>query len=184
MLFRSGLASTDCLFMFSRGGLVWHKYDEAFMTAGYENEHNWVYGDGYPAYNMIDTGEGVYSMYTVDWHRAYGKPKPLIRWEIRKDGFACCSAGAAEKVLVTKPLIFEGSKLHLNLSSSAFGYIYVDLLDEAGSPISGESFEVFGDNIDREVFFADGSDFSAFAGKPVRVRFRMSDVKLYSMRFE
>ena len=134
--------------------------------------------------HLIDTGDGTYSIYTVDAHRAYGKPKPLNRWEIRKDGFACYTAGADEKVLVTKPLVFEGSKLHLNFSGSAFGYIYVDLLDEDGNPISGESFEVFGDTIDREVFFADGSDFSAFAGKPVRIRFRRSDVKLYSMKFE
>lgn len=154
------------------------------MTPGYEAPGNWVYGDCYPAYDMIDTGGSAYSLYTVDLHRSYGAPKPLNRWEIRKDGFACYAAGADEKVLVTKPLIFEGTKLHLNFAGSAFGYIYVDLLNEAGEPISGESFEVFGDTIDREVFFADGSDFSVFAGKPVRLRFRMMDVKLYSMKFE
>lgn len=181
---REAFTVTSCLFMSSRDTLHWYRWREAFMAPGYEEEYNWVYGDGYPAYNLIDTGEGVYSMYSIDWHRAYGKPKPLNRWEIRKDGFACYSAGADEKVLVTKPLVFEGSRLHLNFSGSAFGYIYVDLLDEDGNPISGESFEVFGDTIDREVFFADGSDFAPFAGKPVRIRFRMSDVKLYSMKFE
>lgn len=181
---RGALTVTDCLFMSSRDSLHWCRFREAFMTPGYESPGNWVYGDCYPAYDMIDTGSGVYSLYTVDLHRSFGTPKPLNRWEIRKDGFACYAAGADEKVLVTKPLIFEGTKLHLNFAGSAFGYIYVDLLNEAGDPISGESFEVFGDTIDREVFFADGSDFSAFAGKPVRLRFRMMDVKLYSMKFE
>lgn len=181
---REAFTVTDCLFMSSRDSLHWHRFREAFLTPGYESTGNWVYGDCYPAYDMIDTGSGVYSLYTVDLHRSYGTPKPLNRWEIRKDGFACYAAGADEKVLVTKPLIFEGAKLHLNFAGSAFGYIYVDLLSEDGEPISGESFEVFGDTIDREVFFADSSDFSAFAGKPVRLRFRMMDVKLYSMKFE
>ena len=181
---RGAFTVTDCLFMCSRDTLHWHRWREAFMTPGYEETDNWVYGDCYPSYNLVDNGGGTYSIYTIDAHHSYRKPKPLNRWEIRKDGFACYTAGADEKVLVTKPLVFEGSKLHLNFSGSAFGYIHVDLLDEAGNLISGESFEVFGDTIDREVFFADGSDFSAFAGRPVRLRFRMMDVRLYSMKFE
>ena len=93
-------------------------------------------------------------------------------------------AGGKEEVLVTKPLTFTGSKLHLNFASSAFGYLYVEVLDEDGKPISERSFEIFGDTIDREIFFPDGSDFAAFAGKPVRLRFTMRDAKLYSMQFQ
>jgi len=82
-------------------------------------------------------------------------------------------------------LTFTGSKLHLNFSTSAYGYIFVDLLDADGNEIPGKtSFEVYGDTVDRAVFFADGSDFAQFAGKPVRLRFRMRDAKLYSMKFE
>ena len=57
-------------------------------------------------------------------------------------------------MLVTKPLIFEGSELRLNFSTSAYGYIYVSVLDDNGNALSdGESVEVFGDNIDRRVIF-------------------------------
>ena len=181
---RAGLAITDCIFMWSRDGENWDRSMEAFMTPGYEKEHNWVYGDCYPAYGFLDTGNENYSMYTIDYHRSYEEVSPLNRYEIRKDGFACYMAGEKEEVLVTKPLTFTGSKLHLNFASSAFGYLYVDVLDEDGAPISGRSFEIFGDTIDREVTFADGSDFSAFAGKPVRLRFTMRDTKLYSMQFQ
>ena len=181
---RSGLALTDCLFMWSRDGKNWDRFSEAFMTPGYERPDNWVYGDCYPSYGFVDTGDQNLYFYTIDAHRSENKPKPVNRHEIRKDGFACYMAGGRGAVLVTKPLVFEGSVLHLNFGTSAAGYIYVEVLDNAGNVISGTSFEIFGDHIDRAVVFEDGSDFSAFAGKSVRLRFTMVDAKLYSMKFE
>jgi len=181
---REGLAITDCIFMWSRDGENWDRFSEAFMTPGYEREHNWVYGDCYPAYGLLDLGDENLSIYTIDYHRSRGFAKPVNRFEIRKDGFACYMAGGREAVLVTKPLTFSGTKLHLNMATSAFGYIYVDVLDEAGNVISPRSFEVFGDHIDRSVFFEDGSDFAPFAGKTVRLRFTMRDAKLFSVKFE
>ena len=87
-------------------------------------------------------------------------------------------------VIVTKPVVFDGAKLHRNFETSAAGSIYVDLLDADGNPIEGKaSFERFGNAVDRTVFFADGSDFAAYASKPVRLRFRLQDAKLYSLYF-
>ncbi|MBR6499617.1 MAG: hypothetical protein IKT23_08035, partial [Clostridia bacterium] len=118
-------------------------------------------------------------------HFSFGVERPLNRYEIRKDGFACYMADGYEKELVTKPLVFDGSELHLNFATSAFGYIYVSVLDENGNELSGgESVEVFGDNIDRRVVFPEGFALEAFAGKAVRLRFRMRDAKLFSMKFE
>ena len=75
--------------------------------------------------------------------------------------------------------------MHLNFSSSAYGYIYVDILDEDGNELSGKSsFEIYGNTIDRKVSFADGSDFSEYSGKCVRLRFKMRDAKLFSLKFE
>jgi len=103
---RSGLATTDNIFMCSRDGLHWHRTNEAFLTAGYEGEHNWVYGDCYFAYNFVDSGAENYYMYAHEKHRSPGHPKPWYRYEIRKDGFACIMADGDERVLVTKPLCF------------------------------------------------------------------------------
>lgn len=181
---RDGLAITDCMFMWSRDGENWERYLEAFLTPGYEQEHNWVYGDCYIAHGFLDIGDENYYLYTIDNHRSYDVPCPLNRYAIRKDGFGCYMAGGKEEVLVTKPLIFAGNCLHLNFASSAFGYIYVDVLDEEGTVISGKSFEIFGNTLDREIRFDDGSDFSQFAGKPVRLRFTMRDAKLFSLQFQ
>lgn len=180
---RAGLAITDCLFMWSRDGKNWDRFDRAFLTPGYEHPHNWVYGDCYPAYGFVDTGDQNLYFYTIDYHRSNDCAKPLNLYSVRKEGFGCYWAGGKEETLVTKPLVFEGNTLYLNFSTSALGHIYVQVLDEAGNPISGKSFEVFGDNLDRAVIFEDGTDFSAFAGKPVRLRFTMLDAKLYSMKF-
>lgn len=181
---RVGLAITDCLFMWSRDGKNWNRSMEAFMSPGYEDSDNWVYGDCYPAYGFVDNGDETLSIYTVEYHHSYDKEKPVKRYTIRKDGFACYMAGGKEETLLTKPLIFEGKKLHLNFETSAFGHIYVEVLNEAGTEVLGRSFEVFGNNIDREVSLEDGRDFSEFAGKTIRLRFTMLDAKVYSMKFE
>ena len=134
---------------------------------------------------MIDGDEKNYYMYDLDCHLSFDKAKSLNRYEIRKDGFACIMAGGEDEVMVTKPFIFEGTNLHLNFSTSAFGSIYIDLLDEEGNEIDGKTtFEIYGDTIDRKISFADGSDFSEYSGKAVRLRFRMRDCKIYSMKFE
>jgi len=178
---RCALAVTDLVFMCSRDGQKFHRYPQAYLTPGPESEINWIYGDCFASWPLTETGD-TYSFYMIKNVMA-DSPKQLYRYELRKDGFACRMAEGKECVLVTKPLIFDGSVLHLNMATSAFGYIYVDVLDENGEPVSGESVEIYGDSTDREVWFADGSDFSAYAGKPVRLRFRMLDAKLFSMIF-
>ena len=180
---RVGRVSTDCVFICSRDGKTWHRFNEAFMVPGYENEHNWVYGDCYLSYGLIDSGREYYNIYTIDRHFSFGYPRPLTRYEIRKDGFACYAAGGNEATLVTKPIIFDGDTLHLNFETSAYGYIYVSVIGEDGKELSGESVEVYGNTIDRKVFFRD-FDLSSIKGKEVRLRFRMRDAKLYSMKFE
>lgn len=182
---RVALVTTDCIFMCSRDGEHWFRYNEAFMTGGLENSENWVYGDCYLAYHWLDVGDDKLYMYNIDRHFVFDEAKHLCRYEIRKDGFACYMAGGDEAVLVTKPLEFSGKDLHLNFSTSAYGYIYVDVLDEDGNKIGDkESFEIYGDTIDRKICFSDSTDFSEFSGKAVRLRFRMRDAKLYSMKFE
>lgn len=181
---RTGRVSTDCIFMCSHNTKTWHRYNEAFMTPGYEEKHNWIYGDCYLAYNLIDSGKEYYNIYTIDRHFSFDYAKPLNRYEIRKDGFACYMSDGEEKVLYTKPIIFDGSTLHLNFETSAYGYIYVSILDENDNEISnGESVEVFGNTIDRRVVF-DNCDISSYKGKPIKLLFRMRDAKIYSLKFE
>ena len=71
-----------------------------------------------------------------------GIPKELYRYTLRRDGFVSLHAGAEEETVVTKPFIYNGSKLYANIESSAWGYLYFTLILPDGSRI--ESAEVFG----------------------------------------
>ena len=183
---RYGLALTDCVFMNSRDGFKWNRFDEAFIRPGPEEPHNWVYGDCYPALGMIET-PGVYpgtdneiSMYLMAKHWM-GIPAELHRYTIRLDGFVSRNATYKPQKVVTKPFVYEGSELRINFSTSAIGYIYIKLTAEDGSSI--ESDEIFGDKTDRLVGFKSGSP-ADLAGKPVVMEITMSDADIYSFKFD
>ena len=181
---RYGLAVTDCVFMFTRDGLRFHREDEAFMVPGPERPDNWVYGDCYPARGLVETpgrrgSDRELSFYAKDGHWS-GNAAVLQRYCLRLDGFVSRHAAYAPQRLVTKPIVFAGDDLRLNFATSARGYIRVTLRDEAGR--SATSHEIFGDSADRVVDFAEGGA-GDFAGRPAVLEFEMSDADLYALRF-
>ncbi len=78
--------------------------------------------------------------------------------------------------------------MHLNFSTSAGGYVYVEIQDVNGKPISGFTKEecavVFGDSVDRKVSWESGSKVGVLSNKDVRLRFIMKDADIYSMQFK
>ena len=117
---------------------------------------------------------------TFDRHWS-GLASNLNRYRLLQDGFISRRATYAGQKVVTKPLVFAGSELLVNFSTSARGRMFVTLQDESGNSL--RSIELFGDKVDRSVDFAAGGKVSDFAGKPVVVEFDMSDADLYSFRF-
>ena len=93
----------------------------------------------------------------------------------------------AGRELITKPLTFTGSALHLNLTTSAAGTIRVELQNADGTPITGYGQEschdLFGDNDDRVVSWTTGRDVSSLSEKPVRIGVELREADLYSFRF-
>jgi hypothetical protein len=59
--------------------------------------------------------------------------------------------------------------------------MYIKIKDEDGNEIN--SYELFGDKIDRQVRFKDGT-LSQFKGKPVVMEIKMSDADIYSFIFK
>ena len=156
------------------------------MRPGPENPDNWVYGDGYPAYQLIKTpapfgGDDEISIYTYDRHWS-GLAENLNRWRLRQDGFVSRRGTYAGQKLVTKPLVFTGTEMLVNFSTSARGRMFVTIQDGNGRSI--KSIALFGDKVDRPVDFADGGKVSDFAGKPVVIAFELSDADIYSFRFQ
>ena len=111
----------------------------------------------------------------------------LRRFTLRIDGFVSVHAPLKGGEFVTKPITFQGNKLEMNFSTSAAGSVRVEIQDASGKPIEGFKLEdcprIFGDSLDRTVYWKDGCDVSQLAGKPVRLRFVLKDADLYSIRF-
>jgi hypothetical protein len=89
---------------------------------------------------------------------------------------------------VTKPLVYAGSRLVLNFSTSAAGSIRVELQNAAGRALEGfklaECDEVFGDSLERTVTWREGqADLHSHAGQACRLRIVMKDADLFSFRF-
>ncbi len=183
---RMGLTVTDCVFMTSRDGVHFARYDESFIRPGAEHETNWVYGSGYPTVGFVETPSHVnpdcdkeLSMFCFEGHMS-GTPTKVRRYALRLDGFRSVHAGETEETLVTKPFVFEGSRLFANISTSAWGYMHFELQATDGRSIS--SFEMFGDSVDKPICFHE--DISSLAGAEVVLRVRMRDADLYSIKFE
>lgn len=182
---RFGLAVTDCVFMCSRDGFHFKRYDEAFIRPGEEFSANWVYGDCYPARGLLLTpsprradADKELSMYCFENHWS-SLPTELRRYRLRQDGFCSVHAGGKEKLLVTKPFTFSGKNLYANMSTSAAGYMYFTLRSCDGQVL--ESCEMFGDSTEKLIGFE--KDLSDFAGKEVVLTVRMFDADLYAVQF-
>jgi hypothetical protein len=182
---RYGLALTDCVFMTSRDGKRWNRWDEAFMTPGPEHELNWVYGDCFPALGMVQTpserpgAPDELSMYTFENHWS-GKPAALRRHVMRVDGFVSYRATYRPCRVMTKPFVFRGQELTLNLATSAAGWVRIKLIAE-GETL--ESCELFGDSLDRRAVF-EGGHVADLVGRPVRMEIGMSDADVFSFKFD
>lgn len=88
---------------------------------------------------------------------------------------------------VTKPFIFDGSRLEINVSTSARGFMKVELQEITGQKIEGFDLdacdEIFGDRIDYRVSWNGSHNVAALAGKPIRMRLLMQDTDLFSFQF-
>ena len=174
------LGSTDVLFMATRPGTTTYTrlFTEAFMRPGLDPAR-WGSRSNYVALGVVPTGDTEMSIY----HAMSGH-----RYVLRTDGFISVNAGPKEGRLVTKPFTFDGDKLIVNYSTSAAGSLRVALQHADGSAIPGfrleDSKTHVGDTIDGEISWEGDPDLAAWAGKPVRLVFVMTECDVYSFRFE
>ena len=185
---RGNTAFTDGLFMTSRDGENFHRFDDVpFFPSGIEAVSNWVYGDAYPAHGMVETdsdnpGEPrEISMFAPDTNA-----NAIRRYTIRLDGFVSLHATYPETEIVSKPFVCEGSALEFNYRSTVSGGFYVALTDEYDNPYEGFSYkdadEMFGDTVARDVSWKNSTDLSALRGKTVKMRIRIRECDLFSFR--
>ncbi len=181
----NGPGVNDIALMSSRDGITWDRsFMEAFIRPGLDME-NWHERGIYFERGIFQTSEDTLSMYCSD-HWRYPSTR-ISRYTLRTDGFVSVNAGYRGGEFTTKPVVLGGSELEINYSTSAVGSVQVELQDEQGRPQQrfalSDSPEKYGDKISERVAWTGGPDVSAFAGRPVRLRFVLKDADLYSFKF-
>jgi len=174
----------DGVLMSSRDGLHFERWIEAFLRPSLD-EKTWTDRNNYIAWGPAPTSPEEISLY---WTEHYRYPDYYLRrGTIRTDGFASVHAGAQGGEMLTRPMTFTGKRLLVNHETSAAGSLRFELCDEKGEAYPGfamaDSEILFGNEIEHEVKWEGGSDVNALAGKPVRLRVRLKDGDLYSIRF-
>lgn len=189
---RYGTAISDAVFMSSRDGVEYRRWGEAFIRPGLRAEEQWTYADNYLTWGMLETdsdlpgGGRELSFYNTEnyWR---GQSTTIRRYTLRLDGFVSLNAPLSGGELITKSLSVKGNRMSLNVSTSAAGSVRVEIQDESGAPMPGFSlddcWEIVGDALDYTVKWKDDPDLGALTGKPIRLRFALSDADLYSFKF-
>lgn len=189
---RVGTDLTDGVFMTSRDGQSFKRWDEAFLRPGPQAEGRWIYGDNYQAYGLWETASDVpgapkeISM-LFNEHAWVDETHAERRYTIRLDGFTSLNAPLAGGEFISKPLIFCGKQLSVNYATSAAGSLRVEIQDANGAAVPGFSLEdcleYYGDSVNQVVAWKGGNDVGALAGTPIRLRFVLADGDLYSFQF-
>lgn len=184
---RLGLAVSDGLFMSSRDGYHFEKYDEALIPPPAENPTAFVYGDGTACPALIEVpssipgAENEYMIIVRENFRAINGCNKLVKYTSRLDGFVSLHAGGKEAAVTTKEFVYSGKELYANIATSARGYAFFTLTcgDEEYT-----SVEVFGNSTDKRIRFEDDEAVARLSGKLVTLTVRMLDADLYAIKFD
>lgn len=171
-------SATDILLMSTRGGDRFDReFTQSFIRPGI-GDKGWANRANYAAIGIHQTSATEMSLFLTGGRR----------YSLRIDGFVSVNSPLTSGEFTTRLLKFTGTQLEINYSTSAAGKILVELQDEDGKPIPGFTLDdcvpIYGDHIARLVEWNGGADLAKLSGKPIRLRFEMSDADLYSLRFQ
>jgi len=165
-----------------------------FLRLGMEGSFysKWIW----PVLQPLRMGDELWLYYwgTNQSHSSVLDPKAkemdsaISRAVLRLDGFVSADASYSGGWFTTPILTYEGSRLELNLDTSAGGIAQVELQDASGKPVAGyslaESDVLNGNSVRMLVSWKGSSDVSKFAGKAVRLHFKLRDCRLYAFQFK
>ena len=105
---------------------------------------------------------------------------------LRLDRWVSVDGGQDKGTLTTKPISFTGKRLVINADARG-GAVAAELLNAAGDPIPGfgrDNCRPFrGDSVRHVLKWRDGSNLGSLQDTPVRLRFILTNAKLYSFVF-
>lgn len=184
---RAGLAITDGVLLITRDGYNFTKFDEAILPPPPESPDAYVYGDGFAVPMILEIPSEVegadneYMIMVVDGYRSNLGYDCLRKYTIRLDGFVSLHAGCTEERIVTKEFTYDGDALYANIATSARGYAYFTLKCDGESY---ESYEIFGDSVNKRIHFINDEAIKKLSGKVVTLEVRALDCDLYAIKFD
>ncbi|MGA1196421.1 MAG: hypothetical protein ACO36I_07970 [Candidatus Latescibacterota bacterium] len=183
---------SDGVLMTSRDGQTFHRWPEGFIRPGLTDE-NWICRNNMTAWGILETASSIpnqteLSIYATEHYYSRTQCDQLRRHTLRLDGFASLHATANGGELITKPLTFEGNTLTINFSTSAIGFLRIEIQTPEGTPIDNFTLQncddIYGDAIARTITWQNNSDLSQHAGQPIRLRIQMKDADLFAIQFQ
>jgi len=187
-----GSGTVETQLAVSRNGIDWHRYPRP-VYIGIGPRDGIDLHRCYIAQGMVRRGDAIWQYYlgNESYHSPWGrrrKKSALYRVVQRVDRFVAATTPYTGGTLTTRPLVFDGNRLVLNIDTGATGFAQVGLVDAAGDPIAGFGVDdcvyINGDFTEKEVeWLGAGSDVSRLAGMPVRLVFRMRGSRLFAMQF-
>ena len=119
--------------------------------------------------------------------KAKGPMSAISRAVLRLDGFVSADADYEGGWMLTPPIRFSGSKLELNVDTSAGGEVEVEVLDALGTPISGytlaDADPINANSIRTPVSWHTSTDVTRLAGRTIQLHIRMRNARLYAFQF-
>jgi hypothetical protein len=198
----------DSQFAASRDGIAWERYDRRpFVPLGMKGEFDG--GCARVIWGLVPdtTGRKTYLYYRGgDWLHGWDRDERnkriltakglgatqnitcISRLISRRDGFTSVRGAYTGGEFTTPLVTFTGSRLVINVDTSATGQVRVGLLDENGSAIEGFApgqcdLIHTANEINRRVSWRGLADVSRLAGRPVRIRFLLRNSDLYAFQF-
>lgn len=186
---------TDLKLGFSRDGFHWDRPDRTPFIASTRQPGSWDRGYVQPVGGLCTiVGEELRFYYTgfqgdekkiTDQTRfsgTYANGSTGIA-TLRRDGFASLHAGSPGGTATTRPVVFSGSRLFVNVDCPR-GQLVVEVLDPDMSVLAAFSaakcVPISVNRTLHEVKWNGDPDLSALRGKPVRFRFHLADGDLYA----
>ena len=143
----------------------------------------------------IDQYFGGYTFTHGDTQARYQKEGRELggiwRVEQRLDGFVSLDFDTDGGEALTRPFVFQGDRLALNINTSAAGECRVAICDETGREIEPYTIDncrfINGDYLEKEIVWNNASesisDVSPLANQSIRLRFTSRRAKLYAFQF-
>lgn len=185
---------TELTVGFSRDGFHWDRPERSPFIAARREPGSWEYGYVESSAGMCHiVGDELwfyYSAYAGDPNRVGGSwyvngtyaNGAVGLAKLRRDGFAAMRARFPGATLLTRPVLFSGSRFFLN-ANTAGSELRVEVVGTDGKPLDGFRFSdcvpFLGNSTCVELRWRE-TDLSALRNRPVRFRFQMDRGEIYA----